>query len=55
MFERIKTLSLKPGEKMTPLKAFVVGALSKTLATVVRPLALAFSPRLHKIFCRCRC
>ncbi|GAA5916242.1 hypothetical protein JCM8208_003918 [Rhodotorula glutinis] len=35
MFERIKTLSLKPGEKMTPLKAFVVGALSKTLATVV--------------------
>ncbi|SGY65823.1 BQ5605_C004g02599 [Microbotryum silenes-dioicae] len=34
-FERLKTALLKPGEKMTPGKAFYVGALSKTLATVV--------------------
>ncbi|GAA5968965.1 hypothetical protein JCM8115_002170 [Rhodotorula mucilaginosa] len=35
MFERLKTFMLKPGDKMTPFKAFVLGALSKTLATVV--------------------
>jgi hypothetical protein len=35
MFERLKSLLLKPGEKMTPGKAFVMGALSKTMATVV--------------------
>ncbi|GJN88110.1 hypothetical protein Rhopal_001066-T1 [Rhodotorula paludigena] len=35
MFERLKVLALKEGEKMTPFKAFVIGALSKTLATVV--------------------
>ncbi|BGO97330.1 hypothetical protein NBRC10513v2_001251 [Rhodotorula toruloides] len=35
MFERLKTMLLKPGEKMTPFKAFLIGALSKTLATVV--------------------
>ncbi|GAA5918709.1 hypothetical protein JCM6882_008751 [Rhodosporidiobolus microsporus] len=35
MFERLKTLLLKPGDKMTPGKAFLIGALSKTLATVV--------------------
>ncbi|SCV72769.1 BQ2448_4306 [Microbotryum intermedium] len=34
-FERLKTALLKPGEKMTPGKAFYVGALSKTLATIV--------------------
>ena len=36
MFERLKTGLLKEGEKMTPGKAFVLGALSKTMATVVR-------------------
>ncbi|BGP18958.1 hypothetical protein JCM10213_002884 [Rhodosporidiobolus nylandii] len=35
MFERLKVLLLKPGQKMTPFKAFLLGALSKTLATVV--------------------
>lgn len=35
MFERLKTALLKEGEKMTPGKAFVIGALSKTMATVV--------------------
>ncbi|GAA5836774.1 hypothetical protein JCM11251_005784 [Rhodosporidiobolus azoricus] len=35
MFERLKTVLLKPGDKMTPGKAFLIGALSKTLATVV--------------------
>ncbi|GAA5832248.1 hypothetical protein JCM3766R1_002351 [Sporobolomyces carnicolor] len=35
MFERFKVLLLKEGEKMTPGKAFVIGALSKTMATVV--------------------
>lgn len=35
MFERLKTAFLKEGEKMTPGKAFVIGALSKTMATVV--------------------
>ena len=35
MFERLKTGLLKEGEKMTPGKAFVLGALSKTMATVV--------------------
>ncbi|KAJ8296296.1 Peroxisomal adenine nucleotide transporter 1 [Rhodotorula toruloides] len=35
MFERLKTMLLKPGEKMTPFKAFLIGAMSKTLATVV--------------------
>ncbi|GAA5973390.1 hypothetical protein JCM11641_003108 [Rhodosporidiobolus odoratus] len=35
MFERLKVLVLKPGQKMTPFKAFLLGALSKTLATVV--------------------
>ncbi|BGP37439.1 hypothetical protein JCM10449v2_001345 [Rhodotorula kratochvilovae] len=35
MFERLKTMALEPGEKMTPFKAFVLGAASKTLATVV--------------------
>ncbi|GAA6006285.1 hypothetical protein JCM10207_000589 [Rhodosporidiobolus poonsookiae] len=35
MFERLKTVLIKPGEKMTPFKAFAIGALSKTLATVV--------------------
>lgn len=37
MFERLKVAVLKDGEKMTPGKAFVIGALSKTMATVVRP------------------
>lgn len=36
MFERLRTALLKEGEKMTPGKAFVIGALSKTMATVVR-------------------
>ncbi|GAA6042661.1 hypothetical protein JCM8097_008274 [Rhodosporidiobolus ruineniae] len=35
MFERLKTVVLKEGEKMTPFKAFLIGAMSKTLATVV--------------------
>lgn len=35
MFERLKTLFIKPGVKMTPFKAFLLGAMSKTLATVV--------------------
>ncbi|GAA5918636.1 hypothetical protein JCM1841_002287 [Sporobolomyces salmonicolor] len=35
MFERLKVLMLKEGEKMTPGKAFIIGALSKTMATVV--------------------
>lgn len=35
MFERLKTAFLKEGEKMTPGKAFIIGALSKTMATVV--------------------
>lgn len=35
MFERLKTAFLNEGEKMTPGKAFVIGALSKTMATVV--------------------
>ncbi|GAA5959080.1 hypothetical protein JCM3765_006334 [Sporobolomyces pararoseus] len=35
MFERFKVLLLKEGEKMTPGKAFVIGALSKTMATIV--------------------
>ncbi|KAL8291892.1 hypothetical protein RQP46_002150 [Phenoliferia psychrophenolica] len=35
MFERLKVAFLKDGEKMTPGKAFVIGALSKTMATVV--------------------
>ncbi|KAM0749839.1 mitochondrial carrier [Meredithblackwellia eburnea MCA 4105] len=35
MFERLKLALLKEGEKMTPGKAFYIGALSKTLATVV--------------------
>jgi adenine nucleotide transporter 17 len=38
MFERLKTAALKEGEKMTPGKAFYLGAMSKTMATVVRPL-----------------
>lgn len=42
MFERFKTLLLKEGEKMTPGKAFIIGALSKTMATVV-----CFSFLLH--------
>jgi hypothetical protein len=42
MFERLKTFMLKPGDKMTPFKAFVLGALSKTLATVVRPPCLFY-------------
>lgn len=46
MFERFKTLLLKEGEKMTPGKAFIIGALSKTMATVVRiSLALALLSR----------
>jgi adenine nucleotide transporter 17 len=40
-FERLKTALLGPDGKMTPWKAFLIGALSKTLATVVRlPLPL---------------
>jgi len=35
MFERFKNLLLNEGEKMTPQKAFLIGALSKTMATVV--------------------
>lgn len=35
MFERFKVLLLKEGEKMTPGKAFIIGALSKTMATIV--------------------
>ncbi|KAK4049389.1 hypothetical protein OIV83_004122 [Microbotryomycetes sp. JL201] len=35
MFERLKSLVLKDGEKMTPGKAFLIGAMSKTMATVV--------------------
>ncbi|KAK4056336.1 hypothetical protein OIO90_002780 [Microbotryomycetes sp. JL221] len=35
MFERLKSMTLQEGEKMTPGKAFVLGALSKTMATVV--------------------
>jgi hypothetical protein len=35
MFERLKGIVLKPGEKMTPGKAFIIGAASKTMATVV--------------------
>lgn len=35
MFERLKTAALKEGEKMTPGKAFYLGAMSKTMATVV--------------------
>lgn len=35
MFERLKAMVLKPGEKMTPGKAFLIGAASKTMATVV--------------------
>lgn len=48
MFERLKTAVLKDGEKMTPGKAFVLGALSKTMATVVsRPFhALSARPEL---------
>lgn len=42
MFERLKTVVLKEGEKMTPLKAFLLGAASKTLATVVRLIPSAF-------------
>ena len=41
MFERLKVALLKDGEKMTPGKAFVIGALSKTMATVVRPFLVA--------------
>lgn len=37
MFERLKRAVVKDGEKMTPFKAFLLGAASKTLATVVRP------------------
>lgn len=39
-FERLKSALLKPGEKMTPGKAFLLGALSKTIATVVRSFSL---------------
>ncbi|KEI38600.1 uncharacterized protein L969DRAFT_50979 [Mixia osmundae IAM 14324] len=35
MFARLKTALLGPDGKMTPGKAFIIGALSKTLATVV--------------------
>jgi len=35
MFERLKNLVLEEGVKMTPGKAFLIGAASKTLATVV--------------------
>jgi adenine nucleotide transporter 17 len=38
MFERLKRAVVKDGEKMTPFKAFLLGAASKTLATVVRLL-----------------
>lgn len=41
MFERLKTAFLKEGEKMTPGKAFVIGALSKTMATVVSATQLS--------------
>ena len=34
-FERLKPIILGPGGKMTPGKAFVIGALSKTIATIV--------------------
>lgn len=40
MFERLKTAILKEGEKMTPGKAFITGALSKTMATVVCPATI---------------
>lgn len=36
MFERFRVLLLGAEGKMTPGKAFMIGALSKTLATVVR-------------------
>lgn len=48
MFERLKTAFLKEGEKMTPGKAFVIGALSKTMATVVR-LGPAFPVRRYRL------
>lgn len=35
MFERLKSVFLGPEGQMTPGKAFLIGALSKTLATVV--------------------
>lgn len=34
-FERLKPLVLTEGQKMTPGKAFILGALSKTIATVI--------------------
>lgn len=42
MFERLKTAILGETGQMTPGKAFYIGAMSKTLATVVTfPLILA--------------
>ena len=36
VFERVKSILAPDGQKLTPLKAFSLGATSKTLATVVR-------------------
>lgn len=46
-FERIKSVLVRdPGQKLSPWGAFVLGALSKTLATVVRLLASTCGLRL---------